>query len=123
MSEFGKAQDMEANGSASQGTLEEHQAPKHKESCIKYIDALWFCYSPVYQITEYYREGNFDSCLGKWRAFGDCMLLRTAAAPRIRAKQEAQEREMPHMWQFYTPEEAAVHWQAGLDESKKSGQI
>ncbi|GJP39547.1 hypothetical protein CLOM_g23907 [Closterium sp. NIES-68] len=54
-----------------------------KESCIKHMDAIWFCYSPVYQTTQYYREGAFDSCVGKWGDLWDCMLLRTAAAPAV----------------------------------------
>eukprot|EP00897_Mesotaenium_endlicherianum_P010021 jgi/Mesen1/9047/ME000057S08462 len=68
--------------------------------------------APVFQITEYYREGQFDSCLGKWRNLGDCMLLRTAAAPRIQAKLDAQEQREPPMWQMRTKEEAEAFWKA-----------
>ncbi|CAI5493426.1 unnamed protein product [Closterium sp. Naga37s-1] len=43
----------------------------------------WHGAAPVYQTTQYYREGTFDSCLGKWGHLWDCMLLRTAAAPSV----------------------------------------
>ncbi|KAB8111330.1 hypothetical protein EE612_048955 [Oryza sativa] len=37
-----------------------------RPDCVKCFDALWFCYSPYYQLQNYYRHGEFDNCFGKW---------------------------------------------------------
>ncbi|KAK4409036.1 hypothetical protein Sango_0484600 [Sesamum angolense] len=41
---------------------EEDAAPRRRLSCTKYFDALWFCYSPVHQMQQYYRLGALDNC-------------------------------------------------------------
>ncbi|MQM15825.1 hypothetical protein Taro_048775 [Colocasia esculenta] len=46
-------------------------------SCTKCFDALWFCYSPVHQMQQYYRRGEFDSCFEKWNTLFDCLKLKT----------------------------------------------
>eukprot|EP00164_Ancoracysta_twista_P028215 GFYU01056129.1.p1 GENE.GFYU01056129.1~~GFYU01056129.1.p1 ORF type:complete len:100 (-),score=8.84 GFYU01056129.1:204-503(-) len=45
-------------------------------SCVKAFDALWFCYTPVNQFTEYYRNGRPDPCTDQARAWGQCMKLK-----------------------------------------------
>eukprot|EP00271_Cylindrocystis_brebissonii_P014308 TRINITY_DN35627_c0_g1_i1.p1 TRINITY_DN35627_c0_g1~~TRINITY_DN35627_c0_g1_i1.p1 ORF type:complete len:131 (-),score=28.03 TRINITY_DN35627_c0_g1_i1:428-820(-) len=110
-------------GSAKDLRKEESVGEK-KESCVKHVDALWFCYSPVYQMTQYYREGEFDSCVQKWTDFSDCMLMRTSAAQRIQAKREAQaaalEAGAPPMWTMRTPEAAAPLWEEQFGHLNKS---
>ncbi|KAJ7522514.1 hypothetical protein O6H91_18G015300 [Diphasiastrum complanatum] len=88
--------------------------PNKKKStgftCTRYFDALWFCYSPVYQMTEYYRDGTFDNCRGKWKDLFDCLSLKTKPLSKAQAIMEEREKSKPHIWQFRTPEEASDHW-------------
>ena len=65
--------------------------------------------APFYQMHQYYREGEFDSCLEKWSQLTDCMLLRTAARPRIQVS----------LWlQWSTPPvcETCCEWNEWLSE-------
>ncbi|KAE9597121.1 hypothetical protein Lal_00007741 [Lupinus albus] len=50
---------------------------KPKLRCSKYFDALWFCYSPVHQMQQYYRLGVLDNCTDKFKALFDCLMLKT----------------------------------------------
>eukprot|EP00270_Netrium_digitus_P022029 TRINITY_DN970_c0_g1_i2.p1 TRINITY_DN970_c0_g1~~TRINITY_DN970_c0_g1_i2.p1 ORF type:complete len:105 (-),score=18.47 TRINITY_DN970_c0_g1_i2:86-400(-) len=93
--------------------MEASEREPKTESCVKYVDALWFCYSPVHQVKEYYREGEFDSCLGKLSDLWTCLLLRTSAAPRIRESMErkrVEECASIGMWQLRTVQEAEKWW-------------
>ncbi|KAL6782605.1 hypothetical protein ACKKBG_A07450 [Auxenochlorella protothecoides x Auxenochlorella symbiontica] len=82
-------------------------APK-RQSCIPYFDALWFCYSPVYQLTEYYVEGKLDDCTQHWTNFINCMKQKT------KFKDVDPEETSSHhpLWTLRTPEEAAAAWNA-----------
>ncbi|MCO5605378.1 hypothetical protein L7F22_059562 [Adiantum nelumboides] len=85
---------------------------KIKLSCVKFIDALWFCYSPFYQVKEYYREGTFDNCRSKWGELFDCFHLKTLSEAKSQEILQSREREKmnSHIWQFYTKEEASAAW-------------
>ena len=50
--------------------------PSAAPSCTRFADALYFCYSPVWQVTELYRQGRLDDCKGKWGELYDCLSLR-----------------------------------------------
>eukprot|EP00951_Prasinocladus_malaysianus_P026816 scaffold239011_cov39-Prasinocladus_malaysianus.AAC.3 len=78
------------------------EAPQEK--CLKYFDALWFCYSPVHQMTEYYRYGVLDSCQGHWSDFMNCMARKTKFGNPAPPPKET------GIWQLRTPEEAAKVW-------------
>ncbi|PON70880.1 hypothetical protein TorRG33x02_255680 [Trema orientale] len=52
-------------------------------SCSACFDALWFCYSPVHQMQQYYRLGTLDNCSPKWSAFIDCLTLKTKSASHV----------------------------------------
>ncbi|KAJ1376276.1 hypothetical protein SESBI_50114, partial [Sesbania bispinosa] len=54
-----------------------------KLSCSACFDALWFCYSPVHQMQQYYRLGVLDNCSEKWRAMVDCFMLKTKPASQV----------------------------------------
>lgn len=41
------------------------------------------CAAPVYQMTEYYREGTFSNCRDKWSDLFDCISLKTKPAAQI----------------------------------------
>ena len=41
------------------------------------------CAAPVYQMTEYYREGTFDNCRSKWTELFDCLSLKTKPADQL----------------------------------------
>lgn len=57
--------------------------PKQRLSCSKRFDALWFCYSPVHQMQQYYRLGFLDNCYSKWSALYDCLMLKTKPASEV----------------------------------------
>ncbi|KAH7414595.1 hypothetical protein KP509_14G001000 [Ceratopteris richardii] len=102
-------------------TEQQHQQEeeKIKLSCVKFIDALWFCYSPFYQVKEYYREGTFDNCRSKWGDLFDCFHLKTLSEARSQEILRSREREkiQAHIWTFHTREEAATAWK------RKYGQL
>ncbi|XP_020530772.1 uncharacterized protein LOC18446677 isoform X1 [Amborella trichopoda] len=101
---------------------------RQRLSCTKYFDALWFCYSPVHQMQQYYRLGVLDNCSEKWNALVDCLNLKTkrtseveyfpdnspqhdaSAAPKEEIL-EAREKSRTHIWSFRNVEEASTHWQ------------
>ncbi|MFS7956547.1 hypothetical protein Hanom_Chr07g00655931 [Helianthus anomalus] len=84
--------------------------PKRKVSCTVCFNALWFCYSPVHQMQQYYRLGSLDNCSGKWGALVDCLKLKTKSSQEVSEILETREKEKTHIWSFRTPEEAASHW-------------
>mmetsp|Transcript_25336 Transcript_25336/g.70869 ORF Transcript_25336/g.70869 Transcript_25336/m.70869 type:complete len:114 (-) Transcript_25336:396-737(-) len=77
----------------------------NSERCVPYFDALWFCYSPAHQLTEYYRYGTVDNCRGHWSDFMNCLGRKTKLYnnPAPRKEQES-------FWKLRTPEEAAEFW-------------
>ncbi|XP_055817830.1 uncharacterized protein LOC129886946 [Solanum dulcamara] len=79
-------------------------------SCVPYFDALWFCYSPVHQMQQYYRLGALDNCSQKWNGLIDCLTLKTKRSSEVEKILEAREKAKPHLWSTRTPEEAAAHW-------------
>ncbi|CAI9781457.1 unnamed protein product [Fraxinus pennsylvanica] len=89
---------------------EEAAAPRRRLSCTKHFDALWFCYSPVHQMQQYYRLGDLDNCSGKWTALVDCLSLKTKRSSEVEEIIESREKAKPHIWSFRSPEEAASHW-------------
>ncbi|KAK9061592.1 hypothetical protein SSX86_018774 [Deinandra increscens subsp. villosa] len=95
--------------------------PKPKVSCTTNFDALWFCYSPVHQMQQYYRLGSLDNCGGKWNALVDCLKLKTKRSHEAEKILETREKEKVHIWSFRTPEEAASNWNdmfGHLDDGK-----
>ncbi|CAL2264802.1 unnamed protein product [Prunus armeniaca] len=60
-------------------------APKRRLSCSTCFDALWFCYSPVHQMQQYYRLGVLDNCSGKWTSLVDCLSLKTKRSSEVQA--------------------------------------
>eukprot|EP00268_Persea_americana_P066914 TRINITY_DN915_c0_g1_i1.p1 TRINITY_DN915_c0_g1~~TRINITY_DN915_c0_g1_i1.p1 ORF type:complete len:103 (+),score=14.95 TRINITY_DN915_c0_g1_i1:143-451(+) len=57
--------------------------PRYRLSCTECFDALWFCYSPVHQMQQYYRHGVPDSCSEKWSALFDCFNLKTKRSSEV----------------------------------------
>ncbi|MBA0650552.1 hypothetical protein Goklo_017959 [Gossypium klotzschianum] len=64
----------------------ESSVSQRRLSCTKCFDALWFCYSPVHQLQQYYREGVLDNCYGKWSALWDCLYLKTKPSSQLQLK-------------------------------------
>ncbi|WOK97296.1 hypothetical protein Cni_G06004 [Canna indica] len=98
-----------ADGAPPSSTSTSSQKPRHL-SCINCFDALWFCYSPFYQMQQYYRCGNFDNCFGKWNALFDCLSLKTKRSTEVQEILEAREKDKQHIWTYRTVEEASVNW-------------
>ncbi|KAL6204934.1 hypothetical protein ACLB2K_022200 [Fragaria x ananassa] len=84
--------------------------PKCTLSCAACFDALWFCYSPVHQMQQYYRLGTLDTCGGKWSALVDCLTLKTKSRAEMQEVLESREKAKHHIWTFRTPEEASSNW-------------
>nr|PNR29423.1 hypothetical protein PHYPA_028116 [Physcomitrium patens] len=102
---------MQSAGLPLQQQQEQHEESKPaRVSCTSKLDSLWFCYSPVYQMTEYYREGTFDNCRRKWSELFDCISLKTKRADEIKVILEERGKQKPHIWKFRTPEEASQRW-------------
>ncbi|KAI3450662.1 hypothetical protein Pfo_007327 [Paulownia fortunei] len=100
---------------------EEAAAPRRRLSCSKYFDALWFCYSPVHQMQQYYRLGALDNCSGKWSTLYDCLRLKTKRASVVEEILDTREKSVPHIWSFRSPKEARTHWKklfGHLDEQQ-----
>ncbi|QCD84243.1 uncharacterized protein LOC114177241 [Vigna unguiculata] len=86
--------------------------PNRKVSCTASFDALWFCYSPVHQMQQYYRLGVLDNCSRQWKAMVDCLMLKTKPASEVQEILETEEKSKSksHIWTFRTPEEASYYW-------------
>ncbi|KAL5053034.1 hypothetical protein RYX36_033716 [Vicia faba] len=84
---------------------------KRRLSCTAHFDALWFCYSPVHQMQQYYRLGVLDNCSSKWKAMVDCLMLKTKPSSQVEEILEAQEKSKPRIWNFRTRYEASQYWQ------------
>ncbi|XP_074279941.1 uncharacterized protein LOC141605170 [Silene latifolia] len=85
--------------------------PRPRLSCTPCFDALWFCYSPVHQLQQYYRLGVLDNCSQKWSSLYDCLKLKTKSSSEQQEILKARESEKHHIWSFRTPEESAAQWQ------------
>merc|ERR1719375_2750815 len=68
---------------------------KPKPSCASKFDAVYFCYSPVYQMSQYYRYGELDDCI----TYGT----------NFQSDKPAQERG-PCMWELKDFETAQKDW-------------
>ncbi|KAG0450516.1 hypothetical protein HPP92_026884 [Vanilla planifolia] len=88
----------------------DHILQKSRLSFTKCFDALWFCYSPVHQMQQYYRYGQFDNCGGKWSALVDCLVLKTKRSNEVEEILQGREKSKPHIWTYRTVEEAAENW-------------
>lgn len=98
---------------------EASSVPRRRLSCTTCFNSLWFCYSPVHQMQQYYRLGVLDNCSGKWSALVDCLALKTKRASDVQEILETREKAKHHIWTIRTPEEASSHWKelfAHLDE-------
>lgn len=88
-------------------------------SCTNCFDALWFCYSPVHQMQQYYRLGEFDNCFDKWNALFDCLKLKTKTRAAAEEIIEERESKKPHIWKFRTVEEASANWKKMFDATMR----
>jgi len=75
---------------------------------VKHFDAVWFCYSPVHQVQEYYRYGQVDDCLGHWSKLWACLKQRTKFAEE--AVHDPMKGKHP-LWSLRSKEEAAGFWE------------
>ncbi|KAJ9687347.1 hypothetical protein PVL29_016008 [Vitis rotundifolia] len=94
----------------SEGEGQAASAPKRRLSCKTCIDNLWFCYSPVHQMQQYYRLGVLDNCADKWSSLLDCLSLKTKRSSEVQEILENREKDKPHIWTFRTSEESSSHW-------------
>eukprot|EP00262_Sarcandra_glabra_P006401 TRINITY_DN1866_c0_g1_i3.p1 TRINITY_DN1866_c0_g1~~TRINITY_DN1866_c0_g1_i3.p1 ORF type:complete len:105 (-),score=13.24 TRINITY_DN1866_c0_g1_i3:229-543(-) len=86
--------------------------------CTPCFDALWFCYSPVHQMQQYYRLGVLDNCSEKWTALIDCLSLKTKRSSEVQDILESREKSKPHIWSFRTVEESSTHWKKLFGDTK-----
>ncbi|XWS11727.1 hypothetical protein CRYUN_Cryun37aG0024500 [Craigia yunnanensis] len=71
----------------------ESSATRHRLPYTNCFNALWFCYSPVHQMQQYYRVGMLENCSEKWNVLWDCLYLKNQVL-------------------FSTPEKMELHWLA-----------
>ncbi|XP_069155869.1 uncharacterized protein [Solanum lycopersicum] len=95
--------------------MSSEKQPRRGLSCTRYFDALWFCYSPVHQMQQYYRLGALDNCSKKWSGLVDCLTLKTKRSSEVEEILETREKAKPHLWSTRTPEEAAAYWSELFD--------
>lgn len=69
-----------SNGDVSQA------APAKQLSCTPFVDQLYFCYSPVWQLQELYRQGHLDDCKAKWSQLFECASLRAKPDAEARVR-------------------------------------
>lgn len=102
---------------------QQQQQQEPPESCVKYFDALWFCYSPGHQLKQFYRYGNVDDCTGAWSSLWRCLSKRTArfAPSDEEAEEEAKRRRKHPLWELRTREEAKVAWDAEFGHLEGGG--
>lgn len=86
-------------------------APPPPESCVKYFDALWFCYSPGHQLKQFYRYGNVDDCTGAWSSLWGCLSKRTVRFAPSEDENDQSKQQHPR-WKLRTKEEAKAAWDA-----------
>jgi len=85
-------------------------------SCVERLDELYFCYSPVYQLSKYYREGELDNCKGRWAALWGCMAAKakggSSGKDNVRTDPQPPRRvgSPSGMWEERTAEEAMRFW-------------
>ncbi|EFJ15398.1 hypothetical protein SELMODRAFT_414168 [Selaginella moellendorffii] len=93
-----------------------------KFSCTPALDALWFCYSPVFQLREYYREGTFNTCTDKFWDVMNCFRLKTKklAEAQVIIESENRKREQPLFWELRSKEEATEAWNKDFPDMKES---
>ncbi|KAL5576445.1 hypothetical protein UlMin_018144 [Ulmus minor] len=84
--------------------------PVRRLSCSPCFDALWFCYSPVHQMQQYYRLGTLDNCTQKWSALWDCLSLKTKPSSEVQEILQSREKAKRHIWIQRTYQEATSHW-------------
>jgi hypothetical protein len=80
-----------------------------------FLDVLYFCYSPVWQVSNLYKHGQLDSCAGKWGQLVDCLQLKAKPDSGVRARLEAVTQQ-PCIWQLRTPDEARAFWATQFPE-------
>lgn len=73
-------------------------------SCMRTLDALWFCYSPVYQARKYYMNGEFDNCRGRLKLFRMCIMSRFQEREKSERLYEEEEKKTKvvraAVWEF-----------------------
>lgn len=102
-SSSGPAQDGLGNNDAEVLVGEERRG-----NCVVAFDALWFCYSPVYQLQQYYIYGKVDDCASKWTDLLDCLKRKTTKYKEEVLQAEAEKRHP--LWDIRTHAEAEAFW-------------
>lgn len=106
--------DMEKDGEGASNASQREQ----QQSCTKYFDQLWFCYSPVHQLKRYYVHGDVDDCVAHWGTLMACLKQKTRF--RLEDVDEALP-SPPCMWTLRSPEEAGAFWADEFREDNNAG--
>ncbi|KAL4457681.1 hypothetical protein ABPG75_012546 [Micractinium tetrahymenae] len=81
---------------------------ERRGNCVVAFDALWFCYSPGYQLQQYYIHGKVDDCSSKWTDLIDCLKRKTTKYKEEVLQAEAEKRHP--VWDIRTHAEAEAFW-------------
>jgi len=81
------------------------------ESCVKYFDAVWWCFTPTHQIQSYYINGDWDPCSD---TVSD--LLRCLGGKTRLYKGEKPRQKPPSIWKPRNQQEAKAFWEEEFHE-------
>ncbi|GMH42335.1 hypothetical protein BSKO_10254 [Bryopsis sp. KO-2023] len=88
------------------------QEDEKSESCLKYMDALAYCYSPKSQWRSYYIRGGAENCQDFYDKLMNCFKGRLPAT-----RPKAQKSDMYHgIWELRSKSQSGAFWQQDFAE-------
>eukprot|EP00210_Caulerpa_lentillifera_P005632 g5385.t1 len=85
--------------------MQSEEDSKKPESCLKYFDAVWWCFTPAHQIESYYINGQVDTCDESVKDFFNCLRGKLKVY-----KDKSPRRVIPSIWEHRTVDEAREFW-------------
>eukprot|EP00924_Labyrinthula_sp_SR-Ha-C_P007085 snap_masked-scaffold_8-processed-gene-8.18-mRNA-1 protein AED:1.00 eAED:1.00 QI:0/0/0/0/1/1/2/0/99 len=61
---------------------------REKTNCLKFADALCYCYTPPHQLGNFYMNGEIDDCKRNLSNLMTCLKLKTKSSTRTEAEKK-----------------------------------